>query len=200
MKLPNSYWYFKNAFSIKHCDRILKLCNTKKDQKATVQTVTDGDKLKKIRDSNVVWLSKQWIYNMLFPFLHLANKEAGWIFEFDYAESCQFTKYKKNQHYNWHQDSTSPYINARNENFNGKIRKLSSGLILSNPEDYKGGEFQFNYNSFPPNMSKKNIATLTNLSKGSLLCFPSHIWHRVKPVTQGTRYSLTTWYLGKPFK
>ena len=29
---------------------------------------------------------------------------------------------------------------------------------------------------------------------------PSHIYHRVKPVTEGTRYSLTTWYLGQPFK
>ena len=41
---------------------------------------------------------------------------------------------------------------------------------------------------------------IVKLSKGTLICFPSHLWHRVKPVTEGTRYSLTTWYLGQPFK
>jgi len=30
--------------------------------------------------------------------------------------------------------------------------------------------------------------------------FPSFVWHRVKPVTAGTRYSLVVWHLGKPFK
>jgi len=26
------------------------------------------------------------------------------------------------------------------------------------------------------------------------------VWHRVKPVTAGTRYSLVVWHLGKPFR
>ena len=38
------------------------------------------------------------------------------------------------------------------------------------------------------------------LPKGSIIVFPSHLWHRVRPVTSGTRYSLVTWNLGKPFK
>jgi PKHD-type hydroxylase len=29
--------------------------------------------------------------------------------------------------------------------------------------------------------------------------FPSFIYHRVKPVTEGTRYSLVIWSCGKPF-
>ena len=36
--------------------------------------------------------------------------------------------------------------------------------------------------------------------KGSVVVFPSHLWHRVKPVTKGTRYSLVMWNLGYPFK
>ena len=36
--------------------------------------------------------------------------------------------------------------------------------------------------------------------RGSIIIFPSHLWHRVKPVTKGTRYSLVIWALGKPFK
>ena len=38
------------------------------------------------------------------------------------------------------------------------------------------------------------------LPKGSVIVFPSFVWHRVKPITQGTRYSLVVWHLGKPFK
>jgi len=38
------------------------------------------------------------------------------------------------------------------------------------------------------------------LSKGSIIVFPSFLWHRVKPVTKGTRYSLVVWNLGYPFK
>ena len=38
------------------------------------------------------------------------------------------------------------------------------------------------------------------LPKGSIIVFPSFVWHRVKPVKKGTRYSLVTWNLGYPFK
>ena len=38
------------------------------------------------------------------------------------------------------------------------------------------------------------------LPKGSIIVFPSFVWHRVKPVTKGTRYSLVMWNLGYPFK
>ena len=38
------------------------------------------------------------------------------------------------------------------------------------------------------------------LTKGSIIVFPSHVWHRVKPVTSGTRYSLVVWSIGDPFK
>jgi hypothetical protein len=39
-----------------------------------------------------------------------ANKNAGWNFEWDCSESCQFTKYSKGQYYGWHCDSwDKPY-------------------------------------------------------------------------------------------
>ena len=38
------------------------------------------------------------------------------------------------------------------------------------------------------------------LPKGSIIVFPSFVWHRVKPVRKGTRYSLVVWHLGEPFK
>ena len=35
---------------------------------------------------------------------------AGWNFDWERSESCQFTKYKLNQYYDWHCDSwDKPY-------------------------------------------------------------------------------------------
>ena len=36
--------------------------------------------------------------------------------------------------------------------------------------------------------------------KGSLVVFPSFVWHRVTPVTKGIRYSVPAWHLGSPWK
>jgi predicted 2-oxoglutarate/Fe(II)-dependent dioxygenase YbiX len=36
--------------------------------------------------------------------------------------------------------------------------------------------------------------------RGSIIVFPSHVYHQVTPVTKGTRYSLVAWNLGYPFK
>jgi PKHD-type hydroxylase len=48
---------------------------------------------------------------------------------------------------------------------------------------------------------KKSIRKCAEISqRGSIVVFPSHVWHRVKPVTKGIRYSLVIWNLGYPFK
>ena len=76
-------------------------------------------KLEKQRSSNVVWMDPVWIYRELHPLVHEANANAGWNFQWDFSESCQFTKYvgSKKQHYDWHTDS------GVRPNSNGKIRK-----------------------------------------------------------------------------
>ena len=48
---------------------------------------------------------------------------------------------------------------------------------------------------------KANTHVLKEIrSKGSLVVFPSDVWHRVKPVTKGTRHSLVIWNVGDPFQ
>ena len=78
-----------------------------------------------------------------------------------------------------------------------KIRKLSVTVSLTDPKEYKGGELEFDFR----NQDKSNIRTCTEiLPKGSLVVFPSFVWHRVKPVTKGVRHSLVIWNLGYPFR
>ena len=156
--------------------------------------------LKKKRDSNIVWLNDRWIYKEIQPYIHQANRLAGWNFDWDFSESCQFTKYRLNQHYDWHCDSwESAYANKDNPDTFGKIRKLSVTCSLSAPEDYEGGELEFDFRNTDPD--KPAIRKCAEIKpRGSIVVFPSHVWHRVKPVTKGTRYSLVIWNLGYPFR
>jgi len=49
--------------------------------------------------------------------------------------------------------------------------------------------------------NKTKIFDIKNMNKkGSLVVFPSYIWHKVSPVTKGTRHSLVIWYLGNPYR
>ena len=213
MNLKYYYWYFKSALSPEFCDRIIKNAKNKhedigltggidankiKDKKFKKEELK---KLKEKRDSNVVWMDDPWLYKEIHPYINLANKNAGWNFEWDWSESCQFTKYSKGQFYKWHCDSwDTPYNNPININTHGKIRKLSVTCSLSNPSDYVGGELEFNYNN-PEKTKEENInKCMEILPRGSIVVFPSFVWHRVCPVKKGTRNSLVIWNLGYPFK
>jgi len=187
MNLSNHYWYFSGVLTPKFCDDVIAYANSKEevmartggygDRKLNKQEVLD---LKRKRNSDLVWLNDTWIYKELHPYVHMANKNAGWNFEWDRSESCQFTKYKHNQYYDWHCDSwDKPY--KRKE----------------------GGELEFDFRNYDPHMrdETKHLKKAKEiLPKGSIIVFPSHVWHRVKPVTSGTRYSLVVWHIGRPFR
>ena len=212
MNLQNYYYYFQSALTPRFCDELIKYGISQQEQLALTggqtnkinegKPLSDEDlkDLKKKRDSNIVWLNDRWIYKEIQPFIHQANRLAGWNFDWDFSESCQFTKYKLNQFYDWHCDSwETPYNNPDNKQTHGKIRKLSVTCSLSDPKDYKGGELEFDFRNMDPD--KPTIRKCAEIKpRGSIVVFPSHVWHRVKPVTKGTRYSLVIWNLGYPFK
>jgi PKHD-type hydroxylase len=212
MNLQNYYYYFQSALTPRFCDELIKYGKSQQEQLALTggqtnkvnkgENLNDDDiiDLKKKRDSNIVWLNDRWIYKEIQPFIHQANRLANWNFNWDFSESCQFTKYKLNQHYDWHCDSwESAYANKDNPDTFGKIRKLSVTCSLSAPEDYEGGELEFDFRNMDPD--KQSIRKCAEIKpRGSIVVFPSFVWHRVKPVTKGTRYSLVIWNLGYPFK
>ena len=211
MNISNYYWYFTSAIPPKICDDIIKYGLSKPESMA--RTGEYGDKkltkdqvknMKKKRNSDLVWLNDSWIYKELHPYIHKANKFAGWNFEWDRSESCQFTKYKHNQYYDWHCDSwDKPYNKKEGNPDNGKIRKLSMTCQLTDGSEYEGGELEFDFRNYDPHMREENKhlkQAKEILPKGSIIVFPSFVWHRVKPVTKGTRYSLVMWNLGYPFK
>ena len=210
MNISNYYWYFSAALTPKFCDEVIKYANSQKEVMA--RTGGFGDKklnkeevlnMQRKRKSDLVWLNDTWIYKELHPYVHEANRNAGWNFDWERSESCQFTKYKLNQYYDWHSDGWDKPYDRPNNPEHGKIRKLSMTCQLTDGSEYTGGELEFDFRNYDPHMREesKHIRKVKEiLPKGSIVVFPSHLWHRVKPVTRGTRYSLVVWHLGNPFK
>jgi len=207
MNLEYYYWYFQSAIPPKICDDIIEYGKSQQEQIALTGDYdpnTIGEKdikdVSKKRKSNVVWMDDPWIYKEIHPFIRAANQNAGWNFQWDFSESCQFTKYKLNQFYDWHCDSwNKPYDKPNEPNTHGKIRKLSVTVSLSDETEYEGGDFEFDFRSSDDGSNQPQICKEIK-PKGSVVVFPSFVWHRVKPVISGTRYSLVMWNLGQPWK
>lgn len=203
MFLKNKYYYFKKVIPERICNDILLYASSQKKEIGLVgsQDINNInlEELHKTRNSEITWLDHNWIYKELFPIIKEANKQSGWNFEWDDAEQCQFTRYGVGQYYGWHMDSfEEPGNNIEQKKLYGKIRKLSMSLVLSHPNEYEGGELEFDLSN--KEVGEKIITCEEIKEKGSLVVFPSFLWHRVKPVTKGIRHSLVMWTLGKPFK
>jgi len=169
-----------------------------------------------IRDSEVCWFDDQWIYDLVYPYLHKANENAGWRYDFDYSESFQFTVYRPGGFYGWHSDSVSDHFGkyvkntkdnknlddnisyTDNDNFVGKIRKLSMTINLNAPGEYEGGNLKFDLG--PHSQGERFVECKEIRPQGSIIVFPSFVNHQVTPITKGTRYSLVLWSLGYPFR
>ena len=156
MNLECYYWYFQSAIPPKICDDIIKYGLDQQEQTALTGdlkpdkelTEKETKDLSEKRKSNVVWMNDKWIYKEIHPYIHQANANAGWNFDWDFSESCQFTKYKLNQFYDWHCDSwNKPYDKPDDPNSHGKIRKLSATVSLSDETEYEGGDFEFDFRS-----------------------------------------------------
>ena len=207
MNLEYYYWYFQSVIPPKICDDIIEYGKSQQEQIALTggydpEKVSEDDikDVSKKRKSNIVWMNDRWIYNEIHPYIHTANKHAGWNFQWDFSESCQFTKYKLDQFYDWHCDSWSkPYNRPEQPDRHGKIRKLSVTISLSDENDYEGGDFEFDFRNDDKGSNQPRLCKEIR-PKGSVVVFPSFVWHRVKPVTSGTRHSLVIWNLGWPFK
>ena len=204
MHLKYNYWYFPKVIKKETCNKIISTCLKKKQVKGLVHNRIEKEEklsLKKrvnpnIRNCWVSWINDKWIYDILNPFIHLANRNAGWNFEWDWNESCQFTHYDKNQFYSWHCDQLINSFTDSNKNINGKTRKLSLTLQLTDESRYKGGDFQFK-SFFKKKVKIDTVKSAKEL--GTIIIFPSFIYHQITPITHGTRESLVNWSLGKPF-
>lgn len=173
-------WQFwDSAISEETIDKMISTCQKYKKQTAGVSD--KGTINKEHRRSEVRWITDPEIRRTLWAFALEANRSA---FGFNITEYCeaQYTEYygTNEGHYDWHMDTMWDKDMAFD-------RKLSLTIQLSSPEEYVGGEFEF---------SEVEQLPKENKNKGSVVVFPSYLYHRVKPVTEGTRKSLVAWFEG----
>ena len=95
MNLSNYFWYFKSALTPRFCDEVIKYALQQKDGIArtggfdTNQELSKEDikNIQRKRKSDLVWFNDTWIYKELHPYVHEANRRAGWNFDWDRSVS-----------------------------------------------------------------------------------------------------------------
>jgi PKHD-type hydroxylase len=183
--------YWENGFSQAEITRIRMMGD--RDISATTSNqalIGAGQENPDIRRSKLAWFNLNeettWLYDKLGYVVRQVN---GQYFQFNltgFAEPFQYTVYNgtERSHYDWHMDKG--YAD------NGAApRKLSLVLMLSDPDEYEGGELEL--------MTGPQPSKVAN-TQGLIHLFPSWVLHRVTPVTKGTRRSLVVWVCGPRFR
>ena len=201
MLLDTYFYHLSKAIPSHTCEDIIqfgKSLNPKEGKTSASKNMLSDEEKKehaeKVRNSKTEWIKDSWVFTELCPFVEYANK--SWGFNISKYEDVQFTEYQPKGHYNWHNDSIKNPMNLKNMQ-----RKLSLSVQLSKPEDYEGGDLKFNLRGLDSHQEDNIMSPPPEFKQqGSIVVFPSFLWHKVEPVTKGVRYSLVMWTLGENWK
>lgn len=84
--------------------------------------------------------------------------------------------YKKHMHYDYHID---------NNPIGGVNAHMSMSCFLSNPDEYDGGELVLRLG---------NTEVEYKLNAGEAIVYPTGLWHKINPVTDGERKVFVCWF------
>jgi len=180
----NTYCYsWQSELSAEHCEAIISLYLEGKPKESEVGNVSNIDK--SVRSSNILpctYDSENGIYlnRIMNTYITMANRECFGV-QLNGFQEFQIANYSEGDFYDYHMDSN--IFNHTSQ------RKLSVTVQLSDSIDYVGGDFEFSKDV--GNLDKKKLR-----EKGTILVFPSFLYHRVTEVSKGSRFSLVGWYEG----
>ena len=181
----NNYYWFNSGFTKQELIDIEQL--TSNLEFVTAATGQDDTaKVNDYRKSKIKWCPQNeewsWVYNKLHNMIVEAN-EIMWKFDLSTMnEEIQYTEYYGGGgHYDWHMDCG---IGIQNQ------RKISVTVQLSDPDEYEGGDLEFNLGNH----------IVGPRVQGAAVIFPSFYLHRVTPVKSGVRKSFVLWVGGEPYK
>lgn len=195
IKLDTTICNWNNLFNTDELNSITHYCESFNKETAGIGggNLSNNSPPEQIRKSRVSWINRNQNSDWFFDKIHIAvNKLNSRFFGFDInpIDVFQYTLYDdRDSHYNWHWDMHVG--NSLEELYCPKQRKVSAVLQLSDPNDYQGGDLEFN--------ECGNIKTVER--KQGLLCiFPSFMLHRVTPVKRGIRKTLVGWFDGPDWR
>ena len=177
------FYWFEDRFTPQELQTIENMTNQIQFEDA----ITGLSKVSDYRKSRIKWcpqnLEWAWVYEKLHNMIVEAN-DLMWKFDLSAMnEPIQYTEYYGAQEggYEWHMDCG---VEMQNQ------RKISVTIQLSDPEEYEGGDLEFN-------IGRKLVG---QRKQGAAIIFPSFYLHRVTPVTKGIRKSFVLWVGGEPYR
>lgn len=187
--------YWDDFLKPEHIDLILKMPEWDQLTDGVVggQVGIDSSENKPdIRASKIAWMNlnenNAGLWDVVSKVVAEVNSQ---FFQFDLTgmyEPMQLTCYtaglERQEHYTWHTDMSMMDRHVP--------RKLSMTLLLSDPSEFEGGDFEIKTDS--------DVPVTVEQKRGRAWFFPSWALHRVTPVTKGVRKSLVLWVGGPPFK
>ena len=170
-------WYFvKNLYSALECAELLDIC--KQSQSSHIKDIHTKEK-----NLDVISIETSKLGNSIDRFFEFTKGINRRMFGFDIWEerplALNLNIYNVGKEYPYHRDKTA--IGEMSD------VKLTAILNLS-AERYSGGEFYFQMGE------EKSIPEISEV--GTVLIFPSYLYHKVCPVTQGQRITLSAWLEG----
>lgn len=126
-----------------------------------------------------VTLRTQWLFDLLCDVAEEVSRSANHLELAAITRSPQYVEYRPDWgHFDWHNDYSHDLPQVP--------RKLTVIIQLSHPTEYEGGRLE---------VFGTKIDELPR-ERGTILAFPSLIFHRVTPVTSGLRRALVAWIAG----
>ncbi len=178
--------FVPDALSGPDCDRLIALAQTRPLRDAGL---VKGTTAHQIRRADIAWVDDlpqaAWVMDLMIAQVARVNRERFGFDLTDFGESAQIARYgaEREGHFDWHADIGAGSWAAR--------RKLTIVVQLSDPADHAGGTLDLRADS---------AITSAPRQRGLATVFPAFVLHRVTPLTQGTRWSLTLWAHGPAFR
>lgn len=149
-------------------------------------SIKNGEDLN-VRNCQTIGISFE---NIISKNLEARKKIDGMLFSIagqaikEYVRHFNWAKIEQDSGYELLKYEVGDFYTTHTDSFKDQPRAVSCSFTLN--DDYEGGEFVF-----------FNRELVYNLKKGSCIMFPSNFMypHEVMPVTNGTRYSIITWFI-----
>lgn len=191
----NGEWcYFKSFFSQNECREILELSASIPFQDSKVGLGSKSTTDSEVRKSKIKFIQSdnknfKFLFDSLWSTALQANKDFFnfHITKLDYIQLAEYDESYQGE-YKEHRDvffiNDDPFFH----------RKLSCVVQLSDPHSYIGGDLEFTDHGIPsPN--QEDIK-----QQGSIIFFPSLLYHKANKVTKGKRYSIAAWFDGPKWR